>query len=362
MHFYGLGAIRDERLNRMWNQKKVKFIRLTEEQGRDDFFNIFVVHQNRDYGRGKKNCIHESMIPDWMDLVVWGNEHECIPQLQESLVGTYRILQPGSSVACSLSKGESSSYPKPMSFFEVKERKFRMKPIKFTQVRQFIYDEIALKDYPELDPASNKIEELIKEVLRKKVLEMIQDGRNQLIEDPSVIGGGGEEQRFTLIDPKKVLVRLRVDYEGYSAINHQRFGAQFVGEVANPAEILLLTRKRQETVRRVGNTGNGDQSAHKKLRLLIAEGAEDEINRIRIEDLVNETLANSKYSLSVLTESEMAQALDDYIVKKIPNAIQDLIFDSLEKVQKLLSRDANVTDKNSIMKAAETCKNTVIES
>jgi double-strand break repair protein MRE11 len=63
---YGLGAIRDERLNRMWNQKKVKFVRLTPEQGRDEFLNIFVLHQNRDYGRGKKNCVHESMIPEWM--------------------------------------------------------------------------------------------------------------------------------------------------------------------------------------------------------------------------------------------------------------------------------------------------------
>lgn len=74
---YGLGAMRDERLNRMWNQKKVKFVRLTEEQGRDMFFNVFVLHQNRDYGRGKKNCIHESMIPEWMGqctvcvMIVW---------------------------------------------------------------------------------------------------------------------------------------------------------------------------------------------------------------------------------------------------------------------------------------------------
>jgi double-strand break repair protein MRE11 len=69
---YGLGAIRDERLNRMWNQKHVKFVRLTEEQGRDDFFNIFILHQNRDYGRGAKNCIHESMIPEWMGKDIFG--------------------------------------------------------------------------------------------------------------------------------------------------------------------------------------------------------------------------------------------------------------------------------------------------
>jgi len=29
---YGLGAIRDERLNRMWNQKKVKFVRPAIDQ------------------------------------------------------------------------------------------------------------------------------------------------------------------------------------------------------------------------------------------------------------------------------------------------------------------------------------------
>lgn len=63
---YGLGAIRDERLHRMWNQQKVKFVRLTAEQERDKFFNIFILHQNRDYGRSRKNFVQESMIPDWI--------------------------------------------------------------------------------------------------------------------------------------------------------------------------------------------------------------------------------------------------------------------------------------------------------
>ena len=39
---YGLGAIRDERLNRMWNQRKLRFVRPPVDQNRDDFFNIFV--------------------------------------------------------------------------------------------------------------------------------------------------------------------------------------------------------------------------------------------------------------------------------------------------------------------------------
>lgn len=37
--------MRDERLNRMWNLKKVKFVRPSEEQGKERFFNIFVLHQ-----------------------------------------------------------------------------------------------------------------------------------------------------------------------------------------------------------------------------------------------------------------------------------------------------------------------------
>ncbi len=30
----------------------------------------------RDTGRGKKNCVYDSMIPEWMDLVIWGHGKE----------------------------------------------------------------------------------------------------------------------------------------------------------------------------------------------------------------------------------------------------------------------------------------------
>ena len=48
------------------------------------------------------------MIPDWVDLVVWGHEHESRIEAVESDVGTFRVVQPaGSSVATSLVEGES---------------------------------------------------------------------------------------------------------------------------------------------------------------------------------------------------------------------------------------------------------------
>jgi double-strand break repair protein MRE11 len=92
---YGLGSIREERLNRLWNKDMVEFLRTDEDDDdadeeqeddddeddddgdddakkkKDKFFHMFVLHQNRDVGRGTKNCVQEAMIPAWMDAVIW---------------------------------------------------------------------------------------------------------------------------------------------------------------------------------------------------------------------------------------------------------------------------------------------------
>jgi hypothetical protein len=40
---------------------------------------VFVLHQNRvAHGQGSKNAIREDYLPDFLDLVVWGHEHECL--------------------------------------------------------------------------------------------------------------------------------------------------------------------------------------------------------------------------------------------------------------------------------------------
>ncbi|RHZ05193.1 hypothetical protein DYB26_009496 [Aphanomyces astaci] len=101
---YGLGNMRDERLHRMFAQGHVRFRR--PEESPDSWFSIFVVHQNRDNrGRGAKNCLPESFIPEFIDFVVWGHEHECVIEAEESIKGDFYITQPGSSVATSLVEG-----------------------------------------------------------------------------------------------------------------------------------------------------------------------------------------------------------------------------------------------------------------
>ena len=51
---YGLGAIKDERLHDMFVKGQVQFVRPNEDP--EDWFNIFVIHQNRT-AHGKKNYI-----------------------------------------------------------------------------------------------------------------------------------------------------------------------------------------------------------------------------------------------------------------------------------------------------------------
>jgi double-strand break repair protein MRE11 len=69
---------------------------------------------------------------------------------------------------------------------------------------------------------SNKVEEMI-----SKALEDLPPSMNKATTKP--------------------LIRLKVEYSGFSTVNPQRFGQRFVGRVANPNDILLFHRKRNTT-------------------------------------------------------------------------------------------------------------------
>ncbi len=47
------------------------------------------------------------MLDGFLDFIVWGHEHECLISPQSSTIADFYITQPGSSVATSLSEGES---------------------------------------------------------------------------------------------------------------------------------------------------------------------------------------------------------------------------------------------------------------
>ena len=57
--------------------------------------------------RGQADFIPEQYLADFLDLVVWGHEHDC--QIDPAPHDTHRfyLSQPGSSIATSLAEGEA---------------------------------------------------------------------------------------------------------------------------------------------------------------------------------------------------------------------------------------------------------------
>ena len=72
---------------------QVEFLR--PEKNPDEWMNILVLHQNRADNRGTDNFITESMLPDFLDIVVWGHEHECRINPEWVPEREFYITQPG---------------------------------------------------------------------------------------------------------------------------------------------------------------------------------------------------------------------------------------------------------------------------
>lgn len=259
---YGMGSMRDERLNRMWQGKKVKFLKANrvngngsgdrsdddEDSDKDDgstgWFNIFALHQNRDLGRGAKNCVQESMIPEFMDLVVWGHEHECLINPSESAVGTFRIIQPGSSVATSLTEGESMR--KHVGILDIRGSQFRMVAVPLMNVRSFAMGQVILSE-KNLDPEDPRIDEAIKELLTAEVEKLTEQARedSRLLQKDAQAASNGdidlkEHRHYRVEKPDQVLVRLKVEHSGFSTLHNQRFGSQFIKDVVSIIDRFFL--------------------------------------------------------------------------------------------------------------------------
>ncbi|KAG5189147.1 Metallo-dependent phosphatase-like protein [Tribonema minus] len=348
---YGLGNMRDERLTRMWKEGRVKFRALPQavaargggDGGGSDsdgqppvkeWFNMFVLHQNR-VKRMAKNYIREELIPEWMDVVVWGHEHESKGTMEESLVGSYRILQPGSSVATSLVPGEAR--PKHVVLLQVYRDKFKAEWVQLSQVRAFAIQEIALSEEDDLDAGDPKVEEAINSVLTSHVERMIADAteewRAHAAADPPPPGA-----EFLVLKPEQVLVRLVVEHTGFPALSNSRFGARFLGRVANAGDMLLFRRARKAA----GLTGAAAKRAAAGSAALALPIQPDAMDDIKVEHLVQDNLDVAQSKLQLLQEKRLALALEDFVDKQNINSIPKLVEEHLHTTQHRLYEQKSV--------------------
>lgn len=138
----------------------------------DDWFNILVLHQNR-ARHGCKSYAGEHFLPSFMHLVMWGHEHECRIDPEDSL-DEFRITQPGSSVATSLCPGEAKQ--KHVGILKVYKKKFCIDKLPLRTVRPLVFDTLSLDEFAEIGYQFGNDE--VVEKIRTKIQGMLEEARN----------------------------------------------------------------------------------------------------------------------------------------------------------------------------------------
>ncbi|XP_059960689.1 double-strand break repair protein MRE11 isoform X3 [Mesoplodon densirostris] len=307
---YGLGSIPDERLYRMFVNKKVTMLRPKEDG--NSWFNLFVIHQNRSK-HGSTNFIPEQFLDDFIDLVIWGHEHECKIAPTKNEQQLFYVSQPGSSVVTSLSPGEAVK--KHVGLLRIKGRKMNMQKIPLHTVRQFFMEDVVLADHPDIfNPDNPKVTQAIQSFCLEKIEEMLENAERERL--------GNSRQ------PEKPLIRLRVDYSGgFEPFSVLRFSQKFVDRVANPKDVIHFFRRREQ------KEDTGEEINFGKFITRPSEGT-----TLRVEDLVKQYFqtAEKNVQLSLLTERGMGEAVQEFVDKEEKDAIEELVKYQLEKTQRFL--------------------------
>lgn len=317
---YGLSNIRDERLFRTFRQGNVKFLRPGEDA--DEWFNLIAVHQNH-AAHSATSYLPEEFLPDFMHLVVWGHEHECLIEPTTNPDQGFKVIQPGSSVATSLSEGESAL--KHVCILTISGTSFTSESIPLKTVRPFKMDTVRLIDSLFSPGPDTKVD--VTNWLRAKVDKLIEQANEEWRElNPDV-----PEDEAAL-----PLIRLRVDYSGgYEVENPTRFSNRFVGRVANVDDVVQYFRKK--SLRSIGGTGTKKTSKD-------ANDANDPsqenstanltLDNLRVQALVEEYLRTQQ--LEVLQETGLGEAISNFVDKDDKLAVKEFVDAALEAQTKNL--------------------------
>lgn len=322
---YGMGNIKDERMHFELRANRVRMYRPEEEP--ESWFNILCVHQNR-VAHNPKACVPETMFDDSVHLVVWGHEHEQRIQPQPVTEKRYHITQPGSSVATSLSQGETVD--KCVAIVHVHGTDFRMEPILLQTVRPFVMDDISLTDALQQANLTSERGNIMK-LLRQRVNALIAKARTQYAE---------QHPDHDLAQMPLPLIRLRVEYTNQEISNPQRFGQEFAGKVANPKDVLQFSKKKAMRAAAAGAAHDG--SALSSAYVDIAHDDDDtdllpaeKLDNVDVGKLVQEYLQAQNLDIlnaeglegAVLNfvEKDDKDAIDSFVTKMLRHTVQGLI-------------------------------------
>ncbi|KAK0736074.1 Mre11 DNA-binding presumed domain-containing protein [Apiosordaria backusii] len=328
---YGLSNVRDERMHRTFRDNKVHFYR--PGQQKNEFFNLLTLHQNH-YAHTPTSYVSENMLPEFMDLVIWGHEHECLIDPTKNDIANFHVIQPGSSIATSLVDGEAVT--KQVAILNITGRRFTVEKIPLKTVRPFVTREIVLatdKRFKGLEKKQDNRQEVTKRLMTV-VDEMIKEA-HALWESTHGSESVGDEE------PPLPLIRLKVEYtapEGskFDVENPQRFSNRFANRVANQNDVVYFYRKKTAVTRKIPNDS-------KQIREGVAEALES-VDTIKVDTLVQEYFAQQ--SLKILPQAPFGDAVNQFVNKDDKHAVEMFLIESLStQVKGLLQLDdEKVTD------------------
>ncbi|KAK4101779.1 DNA repair exonuclease [Parathielavia hyrcaniae] len=328
---YGLSNVRDERMHRTFRDNKVRFYR--PGQQKEDFFNLLAVHQNH-YAHTPTSYLPENMLPDFLNLVVWGHEHECLIDPTKNAETGFHVMQPGSSVATSLVPGEAVT--KHVAILSITGKAFEVEKIPLRTVRPFVTGELVLandKRFKGLEKKQDNRQDITKRLMLV-VEEMIEEANAAW---RSIHGEVDEDEGQPL-----PLIRLKVEYtapEGakYEVENPQRFSNRFAGKVANQNDVIYFYRKKVAVSRKANNVKSD-------LPASVAEALESVDDVVKVDTLVQEFFAQQ--SLKILPQAPFGDAVNQFVSKDDKHAVEMFVMDSLStQVKGLLQlEDDKITD------------------
>ncbi|KPM43433.1 Double-strand break repair protein mus-23 [Neonectria ditissima] len=333
---FGLSNVRDERMFRTFRDHKVKWFRPGTQMG--DWFNILSVHQNH-HAHTATSYLPENVLPDWMDVVVWGHEHECLIDPTQNPETGFHVMQPGSSVATSLVPGEAVQ--KHVAIMSVTGKDFKVDKIPLKSVRPFVTREIVLsqdKRFKGLDKKKDNRQELT-----RRLMEVVED----MIAEANADWEAIQTDEEALEEPPLPLIRLKVEYTAtdggqFDIENPQRLSNRFIGKVANTNDVVYFYRKK---------TSQRKTTATNPTEML--EALADGDDAIKVESLVQEFL--SAQSLRVLPQGPFGDAVNQFVAKDDKHAMELFVSEHLSgQVRQMLGLESDDEDLNSAMEIYRT--------
>ncbi|PSK59349.1 DNA repair protein rad32 [Elsinoe australis] len=337
---YGLSNVRDERLFRTFRDGKVKFFQPGTQKS--DWFNLISVHQNH-HAHTDTSYLPENFLPHFLDLVIWGHEHECLIEPRYNPETGFHVMQPGSSIATSLCLGEA--VPKHVAILSVTGKEFKCEPIRLKTVRPFMMREIVLQDDKKMKEISKKNENRteVTRYLEAIVKEMIEEARNAWVD----LQGEVPEDAEDWIKP---LIRLRVEYTApdggkFDCENPQRFSNRFAEQVANRNDVVQFYRKKAKSLTKT--SAKPDQPDEEVLAQL-------SIDTVKVDKLVKEFLLAQ--SLTILPQNSFGDAVDQFVEKDDNQAVKTFVNESLDNQVKHLLENGGELDEEDMANAMEEYK------